>query len=302
MAKPRNRAIPAERPGSVDSARFTAQSQRVERTLRGPRRIVKGFVTGLVGADDERIWSATFATGIPDLGSIDGVGSGAILGRIAADQRKDSPSQVEVELEYGFFAEDDFNNDPGGDPSVPQLEILSTVVPVVTHFDFRGNPIILEHVFAVTEGNATTLVRGPDQVAEVELQLPNHVVVYRRREQFSPGAKARRFVGTINSKGVFEDPKHFWMCTRLDGRTDDGGLSYNVTYEFQRNSDSWDPTVVYRDPKTGGPVVDPAGAARLNPTGVGELVGLKKVQIYQEQDFFDLDLRLPLQPGEIERP
>lgn len=298
-----NRAIPVERPGVADSAQFVAQSERVERTLRGPRRIVKGYVRGLVGADDRRMWSATFATGIPNLGAPDDVAEGAILGRISIDQRTDSPSQAEAELEYGFFAEDEFINDPGTEPELAQIEVISTVVPVTTDYDVFGRPMILQHEFQSFDDADQPLppVRAPDQAGEVEYHLPNHVVVFRRREPDSPGAtgrdgnfnKSKHYVGSINRDKVFGDQKHMWMCTRLDGRSDDGGQSYMVTYEFQRNEDSWNPVLVYRDPKTGAPVLDPKVSAKVKGNVVDPLdtvFGRRPFQIYRDTVFHDLDL------------
>lgn len=297
-----NRAIPVERPGQVDSAQFVAQHVRVERTLRGPRRTIKGYVKGLVGGDDRRIWSATFVRGIPDLGSADDVMEGAVLGRIAANQRTNSPSQAEVELEWGYFAEDDFINPPGTDPEMAQIEVISTVIPVVTHLDVFGNPMILEHEFRPPGGGPGVL--GPPQVAELELQLPTHTVIFRRRENASPGAvgtdgnpgnKSKQYTGAINADGnIFGDNKHFWMCTHLGGISDDGGVTYNVSYHFLRHPDTWNPTGVYRDPKTGAPVVDPAVGPLKGPTpdpgSPPPIYGQRPFQVTGEEIFEALSL------------
>jgi hypothetical protein len=103
--------------------------------------------------------------------------------------------------------------------------------------------------------------------------------MFSRREGFSPAFKSRNFVGRTNSGTWGGDPPGSWLCTRIEGVSDDGGQTFNVTYEFQYNIDTWLATVVFIDPDTGRP-----------PENLIEGEGLKQVQVYPRVDFNLLNL------------
>ncbi len=84
------------------------------------------------------------------------------------------------------------------------------------------------------------------------------------------------------------------MCTRLGGRSDDGGQSYLVNYDFQRtakigkDSDGagelttpqpWDVLIVEKDPETDQFVGEPVMGA-----------GKKIVKVQRPVNFMDLNL------------
>ena len=89
------------------------------------------------------------------------------------------------------------------------------------------------------------------------------------------------------------DPDRTWLCTRIDGQSQDGGVSFVVTYEFQIRRgpylseatpptyQGWDAVVVYIDPETDKPIQEPVW---------GETI--KLVRVYPEMDFAALNIGL----------
>lgn len=201
-----------------------------------------------------------------------------------------STTAAEVVAEY-FYPEtgQGFVNFPS-DTALPQIEVVSTVQPMTTQFWLKLEGHVLKKRQIIVRGPSADGTEDVDQVGEVEFYQPLLVFRYRRRELpvdsrgRSVGNKARNFVGTINNKPVFGDPVHYWMCTRIDAPSDDGGASFNMTYEFQRHPDSWDPVVIFRDQNTGEPITIITEGDDANPESMWQ------GSIYRESNFWDLDL------------
>lgn len=64
-------------------------------------------------------------------------------------------------------------------------------------------------------------------------------------ENSSPESKAENYVSKVNSSSWRGYPVKTWLCTRIYGRSTDGGETYNVTYDFQYRPDNWDHTAIF---------------------------------------------------------
>lgn len=168
---------------------------------------------------------------------------------------------------------------PGGAPGV--VRIGSTVQSTTTQKDRFRAPISCTHTFPATYEDAEFAGRKITQGVDVDVSVPQLVVSETRRESVTPIHKARQFVGTVNAGTIWSGAPRTYLCTRIDGQTNDNGLTYEVAYEFQYNPQTWDATVVFRDPVTQRPVDAPVD---------GE--GIKTVTIYEERDFGQLGLSL----------
>lgn len=267
------------RPGSTGTlVADLPNDERIELTRTGPRITRTFLVKDLRGDVDHRLYNALFVSGVPQMGEIHKAIAGAFVGRVSAEHLPASPTQARVHVEWGFFADeedDPFFNGPD-DNAVPLLEVSSVLVPKTTNFDVDGVPILLEYTRDVPapgeEGPSGPEL--PPQVTAVEYLAPEELVIFRRREVNDPRSRSRLFKGHVNSVGVFGDGARTWLCTQLDGFTDDRGASWNVTYAFQHNINAWRARVIYRDPATGEGVPDPI-----------EGVGVKWVELYPEANF-----------------
>lgn len=275
---------PGPRPGTVGTlVADLPNDEHIEITRSGPRITRTFLVKDLRGDPDHRLNNARFVSGIPQMGDFHKAVEGAFVGRVGLDHLPSSPTQARVRVEWGFFADeedDPFFNAPD-DNAVPQLEVSSVLVPKTTNFDVHGVSILLEHSIIIEdpETGTSTEKKLPPQVAAVEYLAPEDFVIYRRREVHDPRPRSRLFKGHVNDRTVFTDGPRMWLCTQLDGVTDDRGASWNVTYAFQRNIDTWQARVIYRDPATGEGVKDPI-----------EGVGIKTVELYPEANFFELNI------------
>ena len=90
-----------------------------------------------------------------------------------------------------------------------------------------------------------------------------------------------KFLGNINEAYWMGADPHQWMCTRADWKFYDisveGDTRYSMIFEFQKHPVSWNPTVTFRDERTGRPPPD---------LGAGE--GWKYVTWQLEVDFDSL--------------
>lgn len=262
----------------------------------GPHAIQVAQVVGLTGNPTVRLYRATLAPGIPRYGDYHSAVPFLPVTLVEAVYADKGTSDIAIiTITYGFSSGGThyFMNEPGETTAtLPQLEVLTTVQPAQTQFEIGPaddkRQIVVAHLEPPPEGEAGPPARI-EQSGTVDYMLPMETVRYMRRELRDPQDKAREYVGTINTIGVFNDAPHMWMCTRLDGVSDDGGATFNVTYEFQRNPDSWDPWVIYTDPATGKPIV-------LSQDDIHTGEALKQVVIYRQRDFWGLNLVLPAGP------
>lgn len=218
------------------------------------------FVSGLSGSYAQRMAQAMTASGIPALREAHPNLPGVLVAELQASPAGDQAAMVRITYRS---PDADFLPDLE-DP--PQIQVGSTLSQTTTSQDATGQPI------EVTIGSgANTLT----QIAQVRKLIPQTTVRYTRLEEASPGDKARNYVGKINSTAVFSSNPETWMCTGIHGRSDDGGQTYLVTYDFQYNPDGWQPKAVYIDPTTGRPHPD------ATPI---------QADIYNTIDFTNLDL------------
>ncbi len=129
----------------------------------------------------------------------------------------------------------------------------------------------------------TTGVEGP-------LFIPERTIVITRQEIITGAALsslARDFVGRTND-GAWDlapgDGPNTWLCTGIEGISNDNGLTYVITYSFQFRQDEWNHTVIYMDPNTSRPPPDVA-------FGAGTTISSKNTYAMQDNvDFNGLGL------------
>lgn len=145
------------------------------------------------------------------------------------------------------------DSDPGqgATPSVEQTG--ARAVARTRTQDIGGNPIQTSHE-AFREVNGETLQDETiTQPAEVEVQVPQAVLSLQRTTSSSPLDDALTHVGTINADSFRGRVSGSWLCTAIEGTSEDSGVTWRVTYEFEYSPSGWDVTVVYIDPETDRP-------------------------------------------------
>lgn len=151
------------------------------------------------------------------------------------------------------------------------IQVGSSVTSSKTEVDNTGAQIVV------------TLTDQPNQTGSVDIQVPETVLTFTRREPSSPLSKALTNVGKVNSTslGGGDFAAGTLLCLGIEGETTDGGESYNVTYRFQYRPGTWVATVVYIDPETDRPHEDVV---------ISTDTGVVYAEIYEEVNFTSLNL------------
>lgn len=154
------------------------------------------------------------------------------------------------------------------DPAYTQISEGSTAASYQTCKDYSGTAISVK---ASSTASATTTQSVP-----VDVFKPIRSVTFTRIENANPGPLSELYVGKVNSVEWSYDPgstARQWLCTGITGNSEDGGVTYRVTYSFEKNGDTWDQIVFYVDPVTG------------RAPGTLDSSNYKSVQLYNTANF-----------------
>jgi len=289
----------------------------------GPSGNRSFIVSGIDGPPEAAMWSALQAAGIPRIGDPHPAMALLPVSNVRADPIDGFTDAAKVIVTYGITDSGPGNN-PDDPEAAPTIEVSTTLQTVKFNVDRNGKVVDLWFLLPIDGGKVLTDNGQPlidpvtgkplieeatewisdRQVATLERQVPMSVVTFKRRENASPGLIASRFVGHVNSSGIFGDSSRTWLCAELSGSSNDGGLTYDVTYQFQRAADMTTPTdqlmldlfrrqapgkvvlgwdVIARYVKKDGSVPDP-GEMFWGPIGSS----IKLVEVYPEADFRDI--------------
>lgn len=174
-------------------------------------------------------------------------------------------------ITVSYSRPDQSQKDPGTDPEDSTIQVGSSVTATRTQRDNTGAKINI------------TLTGQPDQIGETDLQVPETVVIFERRESANPLTKSLANTGRVNSVALGSGTYAIktLLCLGIDGVSTDDGATWQVTYRFQYRPETWDATVVYTDPETDRPHKD----ISFSPAD-----GVVTVEVYPEADFTSLSL------------
>ena len=236
---------------------------------------------------------ALHASGLPRPGEAHPVQTGVqVLGlnaeRVTADIAR-------VRVSYGVPT--DGSALAGADPGT--IDIAATTQVEVVSTSQYGVPIQVSYTSVVLDSDGNEAQVTEAKGVEVEVYRPQIVLRYTRMETRSPGSKSRAYLGSVNSRSIWNGGARDWLCTDYSSSTEDRGLTFRVNYEFTgapgglsqrrratlgnaggRGAGGWDAQAIFIDSATGAPPVDLVAGK-----------GIKTVQVYPQIDFSGL--RLP---------
>jgi hypothetical protein len=252
----------------------------LKRTISGYEGTRTFLVTDVSGSNDAaKVANALQASGIPIPGEEFPSVPLCLCEETRATLIEGSKSAFKVTATYRTPEDSDETDEP--DDSKPgTLRIGATVQSVPSSKDHEGKTIKIEYLAGKgTEGEASKASKPVVPIFDKQVALPT--ATFTRRETTSPFNNALLLVGKINSGTVFSGAKHTWLCTRIEGETEDKGESWTVVYEFIYNDGTWNPLLVYTKD---GVVPDDI------EEGGGDGNGKRQPQIYKEANFTALNL------------
>lgn len=172
------------------------------------------------------------------------------------------------------------------DPEVPVItgEVRVNIQQITTNKDKDGKEVTVQHTFSATDPDAGEYAgKTIKQSGEFTVYSPQRTVSFRGLMMTEyPWKIANIIVGYVNSVEWGDGGKpRTWLCTAANWKAFDIPTivepikdRYYFTFEFQYNMDTWDPYVVFINPKTGKP-----------PVGLVKDIGYKHVKWFPECDF-----------------
>jgi hypothetical protein len=272
-------------------------------TLEVVEDLIKGSTSQSLssGWTSTRVFFASDVTGNPDAIGYEAISNGAVprvgephptIPLLIVDTVGSKPEgarQVEITITYKPMS-----SGGGTDPdeeSQTQMSVGGSVQSVQTNKHIVKNKgkkdseekIILEYIYPDNlspEGKPKGFIYK--SVGTISKQVPNIVVTFSRTESNNPLAKTIKYQSKLNAKPFLNEKEGYWMCTNLSGSSNDGGLTYQVNYEFTRSEGGWSTTVAFADERTG-----------KIPEDVGEKGNEKALQTVVTQEKIDFNnLRL----------
>lgn len=240
------------------------------------------LVAGISGSRIAKGYIAVNAAGIPRIGDAHPAGIPFVIVTGLSSKPKGIKSEnQEVTVTYSIPASS--SSQPIDETAQGVLRVGSSLTSKTTFKDVEGNQVILQHDFRDIAPDGSETIRTEFQSVSIEYMVPTVIAQCTRREPKTPLLKSKQFVGWYNKFQIWGELPHRWLCTRIDGDSEDDGRSYTVNYEFQlaEPGETWDPTVVFIDATTGAPPVDQITGQSTLVEGVGK----KTVRIYGETDF-----------------
>lgn len=203
----------------------------------------------------------------PDTG---GSAEFAVIFALDIDCRPDADDNAIYVITVQYARPDVSSKQPSEAEADCIIQVGSSVTATKTAQDKDGNRI-------------TVTLDGVDQVGEVDIQVPETIVIFERKEGASPRNKSVTYVGKVNSTtlGSGTYAVRTLLCLGIEGITQDDGETWQVTYRFQYRPDTWRATVYFIDPETDRP------ADGIN-IGTGD--GVETVDVYEEANFSSLNL------------
>lgn len=226
------------------------------------RLVRRARVINLTNTDHTVLFSALAEAGIPAAGStLTGVGASNLI-LTERNPRIVDKTTVDVDLVYEKFDNEgqSFDTPPLG---FFTANVRVSVQQVTTNKDIDGLAVSVEHTWpSVTPPELQVHPAGELSVQGGEFQafIPQRSFsVEGYKITNAPWVLANQMIGRLNNAPFSGQAIHEWMCVGATWRIADNDIAANryfMSFEFQHNPDTWNPTVVFIDPETGKPPKD----------------------------------------------
>lgn len=244
------------------------------------------LVTDLSGPPAARNWQAMLQGGIPQRGDRHPSIPGIFVETVSSRPVPDSPKQFKVVTVSRRPVVDDTDQQDEGqldEQDFGVLEFFYVSREEQTQFDADGDQITVTHTYADDDPHkrgGLTVTQG----GSVSIQTWQQGFRFTRRESKSPASLQSAFGTKLNNFRWNGYPEKTVMCVGIDGRTDDGGITWTVNYHFMLDpAGLWQKSVIFADPEEGG--APPKGITRKS-------AAVKTLDVYTTANFDALRINL----------
>lgn len=219
----------------------------VSRTLSDGTKVTRVYmVSEIEGNRSDIIFNATGA--VPQPGDVH-----PTIPRIRVESVTANPvdsNTVEVTVVYATLK---IGDSQVNEDAETQITIGGSVQSVLTNQFFEGRNkklMVLKYTFPPDEdpeGTATEKEIVPTANREQAIIT----ATLSRLEDEDPLNKAIEFVEHTNSRTFLGTRPRTWLCTSINGVSNDSGETFQVTYVFEFREETWDAVLAFTDKETG---------------------------------------------------
>ena len=241
------------------------------------------IVSGVTGSNSSaKLLQALLTPGIPQVGSFHPsiTGIKCVSRNVSAVKSRDI---FKITCDYRRVNADEDTDQT----EQAQASVGATVQQVTTTNDVKGEPIELGGVSTSvniinpdTGAKETKTIVPQIQTGEVTVQIPQITIQFTKRITEDPAPIAQKYIGKINKTSFLGLNPEKVLCSNVSANSNDGQLTWDLTFEFQVNQNLWKGDVFWQDPQTGKPL---PGSNESNNLA-------KRVDLYEQVDFNQLSL------------
>lgn len=224
------------------------------------QRLVRvAHVKGLEETDYLVLMEALDATDLPKEGDgLDGDRNLILTGRVV---RVIDKSKCEVTLTYEHFMNEgqSFNNCLARGRQFCG-ELRANIQQVQTNKDKNGAMVTVSHTYPSSDPDYGGQTKT--QTGELQRFVSQKTVTYTGiLDTNTPWETCNALIGKVNLASWQLGAARTWMCTAASWKMADIGdtgdiMRFFFTFEFQHNPDTWDPTAIFIDDRSGKPPAD----------------------------------------------
>ena len=252
------------------------------------KAIVEDLSSDSGDSDEVRLYDAINNSGLPNIGDPHPAIATCTLNKIEAVAIE--PNYIELKLIYSTKR---LSLDPDVDDPA-SISMDSSLVSTETSKDKDGENLVkmryLHYQGDIKPDNPEEIFASdtytPWVLPVVPKLIPSRIYMVRKKVAVSVSALEtinHTYQGTVNSVTWRGYGARKWLCLGISWYSEDGGLTYIITYQFQYNPNNYDVDVFWREPTTGKVPFDATDIAVQPDAG-------KTYTIYEETDFNNLNL------------
>jgi hypothetical protein len=193
------------------------------------------IVEGVTGNAHARQYEALRSSGIPARGDAHPSIPGLVVDDRVASALRRSTSAVKVTVTYRPLSPTEI-----ADSGAAVMEVGATLTSETRDRDAMGKKVYKSRT-DLTFDESGRLVGATTIYERVtfEVQVPTIVLTFRRKTRTNPVVHAETFLGKIGDWGRADAYLSPWLITRIDGKTEDGGQTYDELIEMQYKRSGW---------------------------------------------------------------